>query len=273
MGQYVSSLYSERVERLALGIEPHDHLRRALAAHPVRMEIEREAVPEPASPRKSYRRFTGPTTVSPPISRHNSGRFALLYRPGLSESINVRVYDRWRRFVPRRLRVPLLNSAIADELPAEQRVRRPVLFPGMAYDISDRATGIRGRALWDETTPARWVRVRARLPGTDQIVGFAHGDDRGEFLLLVSPEAAPLPELQNPFELELDILAPGAPPVASKDWLWGLPLEELPAPGATDDISKGDVSPPGYSLNITVVRSFQLSHLLSGDDVPAFMLT
>jgi hypothetical protein len=78
-------------------------------------------------------------------------------------------------------------------------------------------------------------------------VGRAHCDDRGEFLLLLDPAAAPIGDLSNPLTLNLRAHTPKAPsppvPDAAKkvDPLWDLPVEVAPAPGAADPVSAGEL--------------------------------
>jgi hypothetical protein len=99
------------------------------------------------------------------IPRHNSCRHALLFKPGIKSPVVIRMFDRQRRYVPRRLSYPVP----ADMRTPSPRVRRPALFPGSAYDVSQTATGMRGRVTWNKAdaneVPARWVRVEAGVDG------------------------------------------------------------------------------------------------------------
>ncbi|MGB7922043.1 MAG: hypothetical protein WCF57_02235, partial [Pyrinomonadaceae bacterium] len=151
------------------------------------------------------------------------------------------------------------------------RLRRPALFPGAAYDISETATGLRGRVMRDGK-PMRWARVEARLPGSKVLVGRAHGDDRGEFLLLLGTNASPLSDLENPLTIRVTVFGPTVAPVPATpdlpglDPLWDLPLEIAAAPGAPDPVSAGETMPANYEpkpLNGTDV-DFILGKLRSG---------
>jgi hypothetical protein len=116
--------------------------------------------------------------------------------------------------------------------------------------------------------------VEATLPGNGARVGRAHGDDRGEFLLLLDPAAAPAVELTNPLEVRVAVSGPATAPVPATpdrpaaDPLWDLPLEELPPPGSPDPVSAGDAVPAGFVTSLTATRivDFRLGRLISGDD-------
>ena len=273
MNLYVDGRYAETTHRLAQGFEPIDALRGGRVPHPVRIEVE-GPLPRLFRDRKApYRRAIDPGDTRPTISRHDSCRHALLYQPSLADHVDVRIYDHARRYVPRRLRVPLLTVEEAESRPAAHRVRRPGLLPGTAYDVSERTTGLRGRVLRGGL-PMRWVRVEARLPGSLALVGSAQGDDRGEFLLLPSPEAAPFVDLSDPLELRVSVSGPAVAPVPAdpdlptRDPLWDLPLEELPPPGDPDPVSAGETFPVGFVSSPTASRivPFRLGRILSGAD-------
>jgi hypothetical protein len=187
----------------------------------------------------------------------------------LVNSVDIRIFEDRRQFVPRRFTIPLHTRATADGFPAGDRVRRPFLFPGAAYELDSCATGIRGRVL-RAGKPMRWARVEAVLPGGGPIVGRAHGDDRGEFLLVIGPNAIPVGDLVNPLTLHVTVYGPAAIPVPvpanlpSLDPLWDLPLETPPVPGAPDTISTGETLPVNYTASIAVNIDFTLGELRSG---------
>jgi hypothetical protein len=205
-----------------------------------------------------------PREPLPRIDRHDSGLQVLLVQPGLGEVLVLRLYDYDRHYVPRRLHLDL------DPLP---QVRRPALFPGAAYDVSARATGLRGRVT-RAGEPMRWVRVEARLTGPDVLVGRSHGDDRGEFLLLLAPEAAPFVDLSDPLEIEVTVFGPSTPPVpsppslAEQDAYWDLPLEMLGAPAEFEPVAAGETLPPEYVSTLTSTRlvRFRLGRIISSAD-------
>jgi hypothetical protein len=115
----------------------------------------------------------------------------------------------------------------------------------------------------------------ATIPGTDVVVGRAHGDDRGEFLLLLGPEASPFGDLEDD-KLEIRVTAfawadaqvPDDPSVPELDPLWDLPLELAAPPGLPDPVSAGEEIPPGYASTptSTAVVEFALGKLQSGTD-------
>jgi hypothetical protein len=259
MNKFLDARYTEHVERLALGLEPIDVQRRARVAYSFRIAFDRTAL--------GLRR--------PPVERHPSCLFALRYAPGLTGPVDLRLFDAAeplyspgadrRRFVPRRLRVPLP----ADGGSSTDRVRRPALFPGAAYDVCESATGLRARALRNGA-PLRWARVEATLADGTTVVGRAHGDDRGEFLLLLASEAMPAGDLVEPLPLTVTVYAPDPPPVPASpdlpavDPLWDLPLEVLPDPGLPDPVSAGQALPPNYTNNSSLTVNFSPGRIVSG---------
>lgn len=274
MNAVVPEVYLERLQRLAVGFEPLDAARGGRLPHPVRFEVERPLPRPPVEPREPFRRVVRRGDVYPVIDRHDSCLYALLYQPALRDgSIDLRIYDHRRRYVPRRLRVPLLTVAQAEANPFTHRVRRPALFPGAAYDICERVTGLRGRVLRGGA-PMRWARVEATLPATATLVGRAHGDDRGEFLLLLDARSAPGVELGDPLAVRVTVSGPAVAPVPApadlpaQDPLWDLPVEALPTPGDPDPVSAGTTLPAGFVSTLTSTRiiPFRLGRLISAED-------
>jgi hypothetical protein len=244
MNLFVPERFEEHIERMALGIEPIDALRNGRAAHRIDVAIDGVPLPLPRVLRRQ-RGLPEGTDVLVRVPRHDSCLHAFLYRKGLKSPIKLRFNDKTRRFVPRRISYAI-PAAITTPSP---RVRRPAFFGGAAYDVSETATGLRGRVTWTSTseTPARWVRVEATLNGN--LVGYAHGDDRGEFLLLLRSRAGGLGGLPSPLRVLVTIFGPPAPPVPptprlpKEDPLWDLPLEEIGLVGP-DDVSPGQKRPP-----------------------------
>lgn len=278
MNAVVPEAYAERLHRLAVGFEPLDPVRGGRLAHPVRFETEGPP-PRPFTRSGPYRQVARDGQVRPVVDRHDSCLWALLYQPGVAEdTIDLRIYDPLRRYVARRFRVPILPVASLatgepSALTRARRVRRPALFPGAAYDISSRATGLRSRALRGGL-PLRWARVEARLEPSGVLVGRAHGDDRGEFLLVLAPDAAPPAELVGPLEVRVTVFGPAVAPapvpatLAVADPLWDLPLEPLPVPGAPDLVAPGEMLPAGYAATATSTHivPFRLGRLISAPD-------
>lgn len=262
---------------LALGVEPRDALRGQRAVHPVRVDVERPFGPALRRRTDPYRIEVRPGDPQPRVTRHDSGRHVLLYHPALGDHIDLRLYDHYRTYVPRRLRVPLLAAAAARAAPPGHRVRRPVLFPGAAHPVSETVAGLRGRVL-REGAPMRWARIEARLPNSNATVGRAQGDDRGEFLLLIEPGAAPFGDLAAPIDVRVIISGPAlvpqpaTPEVPARDPYWDLPLELVPAAGAPDPVSSGEAPPNGYATSLAASRTipFELGRILTGADVAPF---
>ena len=236
MSGTVPSGHDHRSHRLLLGLEPVDAVRGSRLSHPVSISLEG---------------LQGRLRL---ISRHASGRFTLLADPSLGTPLDLLIGDPRRRWVPRRLSVPL---------PPAARLLRPSLYPGAAYDVAETATGLRGRVVRGGS-PVPWVRVEARLEGTSPVVGRAHGDDRGEFLLLLDRTASPLPELSDPVRVEISVFA-------AAGTLEQPPLEELPDPD-TELVETALGRPPGYTSTVTRVVELRLAYLLTGTEVTDFVL-
>src|SRR5207302_10973227 len=92
----------------------------------------------------------------PKVPRHESCRYVVIHDASLRRPVELRLYDAERRFVPRRFRVDVasLDEVAGPEVdprlppvPLAARVLQPLLFPGAAYPVSGRATGLRGRVL------------------------------------------------------------------------------------------------------------------------------
>jgi hypothetical protein len=268
MNQLLDNRYAENFQRLALGLEPVDAMRLRRVGTPLTIKVEQ---PPKAS-------------AKPPVQRHASCLHALLYYPALLDSVDIRIFEDYepfeppllvsqqlspRRFVPRRFRIPLRTAATVDTFPYTDRVRRPFVFPGAAYDLDSCATGLRGRVLRGGK-PMRWARVVAALPSSGQVVGRAHGDDRGEFLLLIGSSAIPVGDLASPITLSVTVFgpvtipSPATPDLPSLDPLWDLPIEAPQAPGAPDTVSTGETLPAGYTASAAGNIDFFLGELRSG---------
>jgi hypothetical protein len=239
------------LHRLALGVAPVD----AVTGIPLDgLVVERE-LPAAAGPP----RLTGadPTELWPPgaaLEQNRSGRYRLRYGPRVGATVTVRLRDRRRRFVPRRLAVSLwplgMVSAVdetpgAHPVPVADRVLRPWLWPGSGYLVPHGTTGIRGRVVRADGRPLRWPRVAAVPAGTGApdgagtvAFGRAHGDERGEFLLVVTGVGTAPP--QTPGVVDVDLLIAARPAAAAGTGgsgdagvvpLTDLPVEPAPVPG------------------------------------------
>ena len=268
MNEFLPEQFSERVDRLVLGIESIDAMRAGPIAQPI--DVVLDGIPSASNaawiPGDAARAWDGvfgfPDAIGSltRIPRHNSCRHALLFSPGMASPVTIRMFDRQRRFAPRRIGYPVP----ADIHATTARVRRPALYPGAAYAIGEAVTGLRGRVTWRQSNeaPVRWARVEATIDG--QVVGRAHGDDRGEFLLLLDSQAGGLGDLPTLLTATVTVFAPSAPPaVSADDPLGDLPLETLLAD--PDDVSPGIKLPPGYAATALSSRAvpFVLGRLLT----------
>ncbi len=276
MNQFLPSRYVEVIHRLALGIEPIDAQRDRRLSYALQVEYD-------AAPFGRAR---------PPIERHTSNLYALRYQPGVKTPLDLRFFDLSERFyqpqndrrrvVPRRLSIPILTLGDVEALEAvdrkefKRRISRPAFFPGAAYDMSVSTTALRGRVMRGGGA-MRWARVVATLSGGTVVVGRAHGDDRGEFLLLINSRVTTGSSLPDPLNIEVAVFGPTSAPVPlpsnlpSLDPLWDLPLEKLAAPGLDDPVATGDELPSNYTAKVTRVVKFTLGVCLSGE--PDFVIT
>ena len=253
---YTPERYDERVWHLALGLEPLSATtgRRMSGGTDVRLERH----PAPLHRWRQWRAGETLTAVLPSMSRHSTGRFAGRYDEAVPTVADLRVVDsgrpgavgQGRRFVPRRVRVTIADEAtvLAAEAdpatpphPLWRRVFPIALFPGAAADLPAGSTVLRGSVVRtvDPVTgavePVRWCRVRARDGGDD--LGWAHGDDRGEFVLVVASPPGSLLVPPDPLTIQLTVGATLPPPVpdptdplrSQVDPLWDLPVEPLTA--------------------------------------------
>src|SRR5207237_5958036 len=103
MNEFLPSRYDERIERLALGVEPVDAMRDGRVAPLVAVTIDRE----PPAPVRALDDIYGLSEGSgglKKIRRRHSCRFVVLARDGLTSPIALRFNDPSRRYVPRRIR-------------------------------------------------------------------------------------------------------------------------------------------------------------------------
>ncbi|MEO8333821.1 MAG: hypothetical protein ABI664_02530 [bacterium] len=301
MNVLLPSRFVETFSRLVLGVQPMDATRMQRIAHALEMRIEPKAWIDPLTD-EQQRHLRVYIDLRRPLSdgwksvtRHTSGRYALSYAKGPGNAIEVRVLDRTERSVPRRLQIPLMSLAAPEEasldvLPVGQRSRSPFFYPGAAYDVSERVTGLRGRVVVSDgglpptLVPVRWPRIEARLTGGATPFAWAHGDQHGEFLLVLPPESIASPAVQMPRTLSLDITAHGriAPPpvvppvlVQRADPFWDLPLERLDIPGTpatSDPVALGRLIPADYTGSVMQPVTFTYSQII-GSGVPPFDIT
>lgn len=215
------------------------------------------------------------------VHPHNPAPLPAGVPPPATASKAIRIVDRGRRFVPRRLTVPVptLPAVLAAEVAhaaGPRRSWRIAMFPGAGYPLSGGITAIRGRVVDEANVPVPWVQVLARIVdiGANQdgpVIGRAHGDDRGEFvmILLAHAEAVAGAETMT-IALRLTIGVPPAPPPADPDRgdlldpavdpLALLPTAKLPTVQSPDDVSAGEAIPADFrrigpiSLDVRIGR-------------------
>jgi hypothetical protein len=177
------------LHRLALAVEVMDPLTDQRVITPARAgwELLRRT------------RSTNPTWPCAPLDPAGPARFKLRHQHPLPRRVVVRLDDPARKFVARRLRIKLWPVGRLDQtatrpyIPTSHRMLRAWLWPGAATALPVGSTVVRGRVVRTEGA-ARWVRVTARDRG-GAVVGRAHGDDRGEFVLVVDRQLAnPVPD-------------------------------------------------------------------------------
>ncbi|WP_250002278.1 hypothetical protein [Actinoplanes sp. M2I2] len=240
---FVPARYAETIVRLGIGVELID----ALSTSP---GYPGERFPRPVTvldekrpaPLHTWRRWPPGLTLDDALTaltRHRSGRFARLGRD--VDDLTVRVVEppgpAGRALVPRRLRLRLHHDPVPADPPDPlyRRIFRVHLFPGAAGGPGPGATVIRGRVTRPDADgiaqPVRWVRAVARDEDGDDL-GWAHGDDRGEFTLIVTgPDGVlTMPPDLLPVLVTVTVPPDGVPPpgdplVPQVDPIWDLPVE------------------------------------------------
>jgi hypothetical protein len=216
------------------------------------------------------RQAADPSWPCQDLERSGLARFKLRRGPQLPSVITLRIEDAGRRYVPRRVSVTLWSQAdveAADQrppagpyIPVDSRLLRIWLAPASGYLLARGSTAIRGRVLrgaagaLSPDAPVRWPRITAIGPGNVP-VGWAHGDERGEFVLLVD-SAGVLPPLNGQFAVDIDVVglpAATAPAPDPADRCADLVVEAVPRsaapPTAADldnDLLRGRAVPAGY---------------------------
>lgn len=250
---FVPEAFDERVARLAVGIEPRDPMTGFRIGFPVQVAVDGAPLSPPRTRADPGLPWWAPGDGLERIPRRDSCRHVLVFRDGVKDPLAVRMWDDARRWAPRRIRLRLPAPASLG------RVVRPALYPGAAYGVPAGALACRGRVLRGGV-PMRWARAEAAR-GDGAVVGRAHGDDRGEFLLLLEPAAVSGAELNLPVALSVTVTGwdvppdPAAAPNSMTDPLWDLPLEEAPLAGA-DAVLDGTAPPAGFRAGATRTVSF-----------------
>ncbi|WP_127500920.1 hypothetical protein [Actinoplanes solisilvae] len=261
------------LHRLALGVEPFDAMTGARAGSAVRVGREVTTRPRRRRPASVLDLVTARPTLE--LEGSGNGRFKLRHQPGVGDRVLLRVDDPGRRWVPRRFDVELWTSADAGPaIPVAARTLQPRLLPGAAWNPPRGSTCVRGRVSW-AGRPVRWPRLVATEG--DANVGWAHGDENGEFLLVVTGLGTAIGPLPDTLNLDLIVQIPDpAAPADPHDPVADLVVEPIdralsqPAPGtAAHEVLIGRAAPAGYFVSsvpfpVTVVVGETLARL----DVP-----
>jgi hypothetical protein len=190
------------------------------------------------------------------------------YATPVHSPLLLRVLDPARRFVPRRLRLPLwtLAEILAAEatptaVPAASRIVRPWLWPGSAALPPSGMTVIRGTVMTG-SKPVRWARVTA-VRHADVAVGHGHADERGEFAVVITGTGTLPPPAPSTIDIDLQVIAPDpatAPAVDPFDPCADLVIEPVPRPSSPplpaeldNPVLRGTATPAGYSPNTAAV--------------------
>lgn len=187
-----------------------------------------------------------------------------------------------RLYVPRRLALTPVLGALGVPPATRDNIRDAWLWPGAAYPLPANATALRGQirrgpslALAREVPWARLVVTRPRpvIPPApppppdfdlEARLAWGHGDDRGEFLVLLGGAVAP-GGAAMPAALTLRLwvfLPPAGTTLDAADPLASLPLEEGGG-DALNDVLRGRAIPPGYVRQTAIDLSVRPGGILS----------
>ena len=271
--------------RLALAVEVYD----VAAARPagegllVGVETERSV----ARAMAAWRRGRPSVWPAVPLRNHGGGRFMLDYGPAIGGTVRIRVVDPRLRWTPRRISVDLWTLAEVEAVdgqtpgaavPALSRVLRVGLLPGPAYAVAG-ATGARLSVMTQQGAPVPWARVEAF--SAIGRVGWGHGDEQGEVMVLASHLQGIPPDEPESFMVALrphvrDPATVGPPPepeLPPTDRLHDLVLETAvlphppqPRPVLDTDLALGLTVPAGWitgtdqveTLRVGAIRRFDI---------------
>lgn len=239
------------LHRLALAVETVD----AVTRRPTRARACREVLAPLRGPAGD------PSWRCLDLETNGRGRSVLRHGPRTPAEVTLRFVDPTRRFVARRFRVPLWTAtevAAADArppsghyIPVRSRLLRPWLLPGSAYPLTGGTTAVRGH-ITRGGQPVRWARIAARGPG-NVFIGWAHGDERGEFLLIVTHTGLLPPPAPSSMEIDLVVSAAPQLPATDGERYGDLVVEAVSRsavpPNASDvdnDVLRGVARPAGH---------------------------
>ena len=255
--------HADVLHRLALAVDCRDSVTHQRVATEVR--IGREVPREVLSPRHDR------AWPCRELIAKAAGRALIMLDLRTPTKVRLRIADPRRRYVARRFDLPLWTlSEVLDQenagspVPAGSRLLRPWLLPGSAAALSRGTTIVRGRVVRG-TDPVRWPRITARGPG-QEAVGWAHGDERGEFVLVIEDTGTLPPPAPTQLSVQLFVTAriPSTPDPF--DPYADLTIEPLPRsaapPGPDDrdnDVLRGRSTPADHVASSTVPAPIPVS--------------
>jgi hypothetical protein len=280
------------LHRLALAVRPRGAVNTGGMTHGVRVGLE-----TPRARARRPRRRGDATPLDPVLRSREVGldggaAFVLRHGDRGLTQVTLRVHDPARRWQPRRFRVPLWTAKEVEAvdanpppasgpIPAESRLLRPWLLPGPAYLPPRTATGVRLR-ITRGSVAVRWPRVEAfGLRG--HRVGWAHGDEHGQLLLLVR-DIGVLPQPPPAtFDVAIRIHTPHPdprrrPPVDPLDPLADLTVEDMARSSAPptnqdldNDLLRGITRPSDYvTVDQDVVVTLTVGEVVAfSHDIPS----
>jgi hypothetical protein len=220
-----------------------------------------------------YRRLPTVTSATPPwlpMTRRGSARFTLRHALDVTTplpDLQVVIEEPSRRYVPRRCTItPWQLADVSEPAPYVEpsaRLLRIWLLPGSAYPLPGTATVIRGRVT-QNGRPKRWARVQGTTPASD--AGWAHTDERGEFVLPILDAGADLTRVTtDQLTVTLRVIGTATiqdPPPPPTDRTADLVSEVIarsanPASQAEldNDVLRGRAVPAGYRENAAPART------------------
>lgn len=245
------------LHRLAVAVEGRD----ALSDRPLETVVTAR-----------YRRVPTPTNLAPrwqPMVRRGTARFTLTHQLTAATplpDLQLVIDEPTRRYVPRRFTVtPWQLVDVAEPAAYVEpfaRLLRVWLLPGAAYPLPRTATVIRGRVT-QNGQPKRWARVQGTTPTSD--AGWAHTDDRGEFVLPIVDAGADLTRVTtDQITVTLRVIGTPAirdplPPASERtDDLLSEAIARSTNPATPaqldNDILRGTAVPAGYVENVPPAR-------------------
>ena len=248
--------HADVLHRLALAVDCLDAVTRHRVATEVRIGRE---VPQEVLPRGHDRAWP-----CWDLTAKAAGRAMIMLDLRAPTTVRLRIADPRRRYVARRfdlklwtLREVLDEESAGSPVPAASRLLRPWLLPGPAAALSRGTTTVRGRVVRG-TDPVRWPRITARGPG-HQAVGWAHGDERGEFVLVIEDTGTLPPPAPTRLQVQLYVTARVPSTPDPFDPYADLTIEPLPrstAPPGPDDLDnnvlRGRKTPEDHVPSTTV---------------------